>query len=241
MGLLLNRQTGVLELIELGMIVHQSEHFLNGLLSQLAVPARPVHESNEDGVPAHYEGRDSKYLQLTHNPFMFVVRHLGGPPRLDLGQNRVGVEIYSGQGLTHYVRVPEVTGLVVPGGKQRPVGGQEPVLVPVTDDHSSRQGQKIRLLTRVLPRRRPPFGDLGLVEEEGDESDIPGRSSLQAIHDVLMAVSGKRAPVVPGHSKCKVRTHTRPTPEESDRFRPDAREVAEGAWGRCPGSAGPTG
>ena len=83
--------------------------------------------------------------------------------------------------------------------------GQELLGKPVPDHHAGRQRQQIGLLGRVLPRRGAALGNVGLIEEEGDEGHVPGGAGVQAVEKVLVAVAGERAPIVPGHGKLLVR------------------------------------
>ena len=54
---------------------------------------------------------------------------------------------------------------------------------------------------RVLPRRRAALGHVGLVEEEGTKVTSHGGPGLEPVEDVLVAVPGERAAVVPGHGE----------------------------------------
>ena len=80
---------------------------------------------------------------------------------------------------------------------------------PVPHHHPGSQGQQVRLLGRILPRRGAALGHVGLIEEERNEGDIPRRPGLQAVQQVLVPISCERAPVIPGHAHCLLRTHKR--------------------------------
>ena len=87
------------------------------------------------------------------------------------------------------------------GGEQGPVDGQEVLREPVPDHDAGGQGQQVGLLGRVVPRRGAALGHVRLVEEERNEGHVPRGPGLEAVEDVLVAVAGERAPVVPGHSE----------------------------------------
>jgi ribosomal protein S18 acetylase RimI-like enzyme len=54
---------------------------------------------------------------------------------------------------------------------------------------------------RVVEDRCLSFLQMHLIEGEGDERDVKGRSGLEGRDDVLVSVAGKRAAVVPGHGE----------------------------------------
>src|SRR5664279_2944824 len=97
--------------------------------------------------------------------------------------------------------------------------GPEVLGEPLLDDDTGGEAQQVRLVGRILPGRDASLGHVGLVEEERHEFHVPGGAGFQAVEEVLMAVSGKRAPIVPGHGKCLTRLHTSPTPGRAVPFR----------------------
>ena len=56
-------------------------------------------------------------------------------------------------------------------------------------------------MCRVLPGRGAAFFDMGLVEKEGHEGDVPVGPGGKPVEKVLVGIPGERAPVIPGDGK----------------------------------------
>ena len=118
---------------------------------QRAVTVRAGHQADEDGTVVDDERRHPEDVEPAHHVLVLGPDLLGRPTGVDLGQHGVGVDSGPGQGLADHVAITEVTAVVVAGGEERPVDGQEVLGEPVPDDDAGGQGQKIGLLGRVVP------------------------------------------------------------------------------------------
>ena len=126
---------------------------------------------------------------------------LAGHPDSTSDMTGVGIGTRPGQGPTHHGRIPEIPTFIVTCREQGAVHGQEMLFEPIPDRHAGGQGEQIGLLGRIVPRRCATLGYVRLVEEEGNERHRPRGPCLQPVQDVLVAVPGERASVVPGDGK----------------------------------------
>ena len=100
--------------------------------------------------------------------------------------------------LRHDVAVAEIEPVLVADGEDRGVGGEELVGLTVAHHQAGEHGEERGIALGLLPHRLPALLDMGLLEGEGEEPDVPVGTPTQSGHEVLVGVAGERAAVVPG-------------------------------------------
>src|SRR3974390_1084848 len=73
-------QAGVLELVELGMVLEETEDPVDGLDRERAVPRRPAHQADEDGAAAGDEGGHPEDLEVADALLVLLPPPLPEPP-----------------------------------------------------------------------------------------------------------------------------------------------------------------
>ncbi len=97
--------------------------------------------------------------------------------------------------------LPQIERLVVTGREQGLVDSQELLRLAIPHDDAGLVRQQAGIAIRMLPDGRLILGDVGLIEREGDELNVPVGSIGQRGDHMLVGVAGVGAPVVPGNGK----------------------------------------
>ena len=91
--------------------------------------------------------------------------------------------------------------MLVADGEDGRVGGEKLVGLTVAHHQTGEHREERRIALGLLPHRLSAFLDVGLLEREGEEPDVPVGTPCQSGHEVLVGVTGERAAVVPGDGK----------------------------------------
>ena len=201
----------MLELVEFGVVAHERQHPVDRLTGECAVAIRAAHEAHEDRVVVDDEGGDTEHVETVHAPLVLLADDLGRPTGVDLGQHGVGIDACPGEYGVDHLAAPQVRAVDVACVEQRPVDGQEVLGKAVPHGDAGGKGEQVGLMGRVVPRVLA-LGAHALVEEVGHERHVPVGSRLEAVEQVLVAIAGEGAPVVPGHGKGRRSAHEASNP-----------------------------
>jgi hypothetical protein len=209
----------VLELVDLGVVFQEVEHPIDGAGRQGSVTVGTGHEPDEDGLISGNEGGNAEYIEGVGDAGVLVADDGSRPSRVDLGEDGVGVGATTTERADDDVSVSQVVGVVVAGAEEGVMDGAEFVGEPVTDHDSRGQGQEVGLVGGIVPSRGSTLFDVGLVQEERHEPDIPAGTFGEPGEEVLVGITGEGTAIIPGHSKCALRCHALSTPGGGRSFR----------------------
>ena len=108
-----------------------------------------------------------------------VLQRVEWPPGVDFGEHAGPVDAHVVERLRHDVALTEVEPVLVADVEDGRVGREELVGLTVAYHQTREHGQKGGIALGLLPHRLPAFLDVGLLEREGHEPDVPVGTRLQ--------------------------------------------------------------
>jgi hypothetical protein len=186
----------VLELVELGMVLHELEHTLDCCACTGAITPRPGHEADEDGIFAIGERGHTKDLEAVHRVLVLALEGGKWRPGFDLDKNRVRIGTCFDKGFAHDVLVSEVLAEIVACRKERPMGHPEHLGKAVTHNDPSREGEMVGQVNGIVPGKGGIAIHVSSRKGKGTEGHVPVGAVVQGIEHVLVRVPGKRAAII---------------------------------------------
>ena len=125
-------------------------------------------------------------------------------------EHLVGVDAVAYEYVADDVRFAQLEAVVVAGGEEVAVHGEELLGEAVTNHDAGLQGDDAGVLLGLVPHIRVALTDVHLTEREGHEVHVPIGAGLQRGQKVFMGIAGEGTAVIPGHGERQAHAGSNP-------------------------------